>query len=245
MNHLKTHPLNIIFFLAIIILSSCGEDNVFGVKGQGPVVQETRSFSSFDRIEMGMSGELFITQGPDQHVVIEAQRNILDVIQSDEKNGKLEIDFKRGYNLRNHSPIKVYITVPTLTDLDVSGSAKAYAEGPFETNDIVLSVSGSGKIDIKDLKVQRVYSYISGSGNLYLGGTAEESRIDISGSGKIEAFPLYTLHTEAKISGSGRCEVTVEKTLKASISGSGRIHYKGNPTIDFKASGSGKVINAN
>jgi hypothetical protein len=243
---MKTSKINVIVFalLATIFLSSCHDDDMFGVRGEGPVVTETRAIDDFDQIDLKVSGEVYITQGSTQEVRIEAQRNILDILDTDVRNGKLEIDFGRHW-ARRHKEIKVYITVPEITGLKVSGSGKIIGQSDFSTGYLDADISGSGNIDFSVVDTETIDADISGSGNMNLYGNSQNLKMDISGSGKLRAFELTAENADIKISGSGNSDVFVEQHLKARVSGSGRINYKGNPTVDVNVSGSGKVVNVN
>jgi hypothetical protein len=63
----------------------------------------------------------------------------------------------------------VYITMPELKGLGVSGSGKAEVKDAIKTSDLDLSVSGSGKIYISDITVSKLGCSISGSGDIILG----------------------------------------------------------------------------
>jgi hypothetical protein len=240
---MKSNLILMVLF-ALFILPACHDDDFWGVRGEGPVVSETREIRTFDRIDLGVSGEVFLRQGSTQEVRIEAQRNILAIMETDVKNGKLEIDFGK-HNVRRYSDIKIYITVPEITSLKVSGSGKISGETDFEVFDLDLNISGSGRIDFGALNANSIDTDISGSGDLYLNGDATRHNANISGSGKIKAFELKTENSDIEISGSGNAEVFATSHLKAKVSGSGKVRYKGSPTVDVNISGSGKVENAN
>jgi hypothetical protein len=157
---------------------------------------------------------------------------------------ELEIRFKPFVNVRRHKTVRVYITNPTLTSLDLAGSSRAEGRSDWNVDDLELRVSGSGSIDMDIIGADDVNSRISGSGNMYLSGDADAFESEISGSGNVRAFGLVTRRANTKISGSGNCELTVTQSLDARISGSGNVRYKGSPTVNASVSGSGKVTRA-
>jgi len=235
----------LLFLLAsLFILPACHDDDLFGIRGEGPTVSENREISEFDRIELEVNAEVILQQGEEQEVVVEAQQNILSVLETDVKNGKLEIDFD-GHHVRRHSDIKIYITVPDITSLKVAGSGSIRGADDFEVTDLDLNISGSGKIDFGVKGANSIDTDISGSGDLYLNGDVIRHQANISGSGKIKAYDLVTTNADMEITGSGTTEVYVTDKLKAKISGSGKVRYKGNPSVEVNVSGSGKVENAN
>lgn len=226
---------------AALALTSCGGEFV---RGRGDVVTETRSVPTFDAVEADGDFEVYLTQGPAEDIRLEGQNNILDVVTTKVDGRELEIKFKSFVNVRRHKPIRIYITNPSLTSLDLAGSGRAEGRSDWNVDDLRLSVSGSGSIDMDIIGANDVNSRISGSGNMYMSGDADQFESEISGSGNVRAFGLVTKRANMKISGSGNSELTVTQSLDARISGSGNVRYKGSPTVNASVSGSGKVIRA-
>ena len=91
-------------------------------KGQSEE-RETRDLSGFTRINFGVSGELFINFGKEYKVVLEGDRDVLEDIITDVSNGRLVIK-KEKWRFRMNERVTVYITLPELNGLGVSGSGK-------------------------------------------------------------------------------------------------------------------------
>jgi hypothetical protein len=202
--------------------------------------KEERDVGSFTAVGFAISGELYLTQGSPQKVVVEGDEADLEKLVTEVKNGVLKIKFKPKVN-RTKSTIKVWVTAPEINSLAVSGSGKVLAEGEISADDFSLAVSGSGKIKFADLQTDDLDIAISGSGDIILAGGADRGEIAISGSGDIEAENFEIEYLEVAISGSGSCKVNVTEELDAAISGSGKVYYKGRPKIDAHTSGSGKI----
>ncbi|MCB0705394.1 MAG: DUF2807 domain-containing protein [Saprospiraceae bacterium] len=234
--------------LILFTLPSClyfDDDNngIFNcVNGEGPVESFELFVPPFSGVEISGSMDVYITQGPEQLVIVEGQENIVDEIDNDVNNGVWDIDFKGC--IRDYENIKVYITIPDVNYLKVSGSGKIVSENVIVTEDMVLRISGSGEIDL-GLECESVDGKISGSGEVNLEGLAEKIDFSISGSGDLNAFGMETQKVELSISGSGDAEVWVTEILDVKISGSGDVFYRGYPVISADISGSGDLIDAN
>lgn len=219
------------------------DDDIFGcVRGDGPVVSEEITLRNFDGIDLRISADVYVRQGAEQEVIIEGQRNVIDEIERDVDNGVWKIETDRC--IRDHDDLRIYITVPDLTLLRISGSGDIITENTFVVGDIELSISGSGTIDAA-LDADDINAKISGSGDIILEGAGDALVLNISGSGDFRAFNLDLNSANVTISGSGDVAVRVANELDVRISGSGDVSYKGNPQIDANISGSGRVINAN
>ncbi len=201
--------------------------------------KEERDVAEFSGISLGISADLYLSQGSPQKLVIQASEEDLAKIETVVKDGHLKI--KTDNYMSRLKDVKIWITVPEIEALNLSGSGKIIAETPVNTNELECKVSGSGKINIDELKTDEFEAAVSGSGRITMAGTAGEAEISISGSGSVSAGGLTVDECEIRISGSGGCEIDATGELDAAISGSGRVTYYSNPQVDARVSGSGKV----
>ncbi len=211
------------------------------------VSKETRNVKGFSSVNFGVSGNLSIKLGPEFSVVLEGEKNDLERIVTEVSGDRLLIKQETWrFNLRGR--VNIYITMPELNGLSVSGSGKAeILDAIKEADNFSLNVSGSGRIVTAGLVADELNCNISGSGNVTIGssGSADRGEIIISGSGNYSGKDFEIDHLEANISGSGSCLCKAGDSLNARISGSGNISYFGNPRIDARTSGSGHVRAAN
>lgn len=201
---------------------------------------EDRPAGTFTKIIMGISGDVYISQGSVPKLTVEAEDEIIGLIVTEIRNDELKIRFSQS-RVKTKMPIKIWVTTPELEGLYLSGSGNMITETAIKSDEMELKLSGSGNINVKEISCDEVDAGISGSGNIDVGGMADEMLIAISGSGNCNADELQTEETEARISGSGNCKVNASKDLTVSVSGSGSVFYVGNPTIDASISGSGKI----
>lgn len=219
------------------------DENVFGcLVGNGPVVTQELDLPAFTGVELSISAQVFIRQGSEQSVTVEGKQNLIDELERDIRNGVWDIEFDRC--VTNIDDMKIFITVPDLTSLKISGSGDIVSENTFVIGDIDLNISGSGTIDI-GLEADDINARISGSGVITMEGLGDQLDLDISGSGDLNAFGTTLRTADITISGSGDAEVLVTDSLIVRISGSGDVFYKGNPVVDVSITGSGRVVNAN
>lgn len=202
--------------------------------------KEERTVDPFTSVGMSIEGDVYISQGSPQKLVLEGNEDILEKVVTEVRNGMLKIKLSPPY-IRTRTSVKVWITVPEIDGLYLSGSGSINTETAVRSDEMELKVSGSGKINIDDLTCDEVDAAISGSGDIKLGGSADELELAISGSGSCMADQFRAEEVSIRISGSGSCQIDAVKDLEAAISGSGSVYYVGNPTIDAVVSGSGKV----
>lgn len=208
--------------------------------------RETRTVGAFTEISLGGSAHVVVKQGSPQSVVVEASKEDLADFETEVKGNKLRLGYRQSaggrLNYKNHGPVTVYVTAPSLTALRVGGSGKLEVNGPLEADAMELAVSGSGDLVVPQLKAGHLETAVSGSGDVRVGGTCPSNEIRISGSGKVRAHDLKTETSRARISGSGDAHVYASRTAEGSISGSGSVYVAGGAQLSSSTHGSGRVL---
>lgn len=207
---------------------------------------EDRNLPVFTGISLRIPATLYIEQGSERKVTIEAKTSTLEEIITEINDRTLVIRFPaRNFFVRDFDPgkITIRITIPEITDLSVSGSGDILGAKPISTLIMDLNVSGSGNIDLTMLDAERVKTNISGSGNILIRGEKPAANLTgtISGSGNIKAEGFEAQEVKMTIAGSGNCYVRSNGNITVKIAGSGNLYYTGNPNVDSTIAGSGSV----
>ena len=215
----KLFAFPILIAVLVVSLTGCFKDHLIG---SGSIVSENRTFTSnFKEIRIEGSMNVLVKQGDSMRVVAKDFGNIIPYLETKIVGNTLVIKYEDKAWVSN-SAGEVTVTLPTLTNVELTGSGDVGTIGHFNFTDLSLLISGSGD-----------FSFVGACKNL---------NAKISGSGDIRAFDLPTEAINARISGSGNMQLNVSRTLDATISGSGDIIYKGTPTTVTKSiSGSGSV----
>ncbi len=237
--------MNKLFCLALGILLMSGNFlaaqswSTSGIKGEGDVVRQEITLPALNGIDLGFSGNVIITPGATQKIVMEGQQNILDNIKREVTGGTWKIFFEK--NVKESKEVTIYITMPTIRKVGLTGSGTIKSEGKFAgLDDLNVFLSGSGDIQFA-ADARTVEVLLSGSGDVELKGSASELEISISGSGDVTTSSMAVNDCEVHISGSGDAEVDVNGKLDVFVSGSGDVHYRGNASVTAKVTGSGEV----
>lgn len=213
----------------------------------GQTTKETRKVGTFTGVSLAFSGDIFIKQGSPLSVVIEAEQKTLEVIESELEGSTLVLKTKNGH-WRDLGKITVYITMPEIDNLSVSGSGDIICQSLVKTDEINLKISGSGSIKMQDLSVREIDAVVTGSGDIMLSGAGSpsgEMNATITGSGSIRAEGMPVAEVQVTITGSGSASVHATKELETNITGSGSVLYKGNPLVNANATGSGRTRSIN
>ena len=246
MKHMKWIVLAVITALTV---SSCfidinDDDGLFGgcVHGNGPIVSQEFILPQIYGIVVSLPANVFITQGPEQEIIVEGEENILDEIDLNIRNGIWEVETRRC--VRDVYQLQIFITLPMIEELSILGSGSIVSENLLDVEDLFLSIPGSGHIDLA-VDADDIDAEIPGSGNIYLEGVADKVDLNITGSGDYKAYNLDSNDSDIRISGSGNAWVRVFDYLRVRISGSGTVRYRGYPDVDVSITGSGRVVDDN
>jgi hypothetical protein len=238
---MKRFTVGLFSLLVLTTLHSCRK-----IIGEGPVVSETRSTREFSEIDFGVPADITYIKSDETEIEIEAQRNIIDVIETYVSGNELNIKVREGRNIHSHEQIRITVKAPSVHGFAVSGSGALQIIGGIEGDNAKLRVSGSGKILADEINASSLEARISGSGSINaLDGIADHLDLDISGSGDINLLPVLAKTATTQTSGSGNMHVNVSDDLDVRISGSGDVFYEGNPEVNVSISGSGRLIKAN
>lgn len=234
---MKNYAALLLLILVTLFFSACKK-----IKGDGPVVTETRAVGNFRSIRSDIDGDIHFTPSNHYSLEIRAQQNILEIIDSRIRNGELSIEFNDRRSIGRHERIDVYITAPAIDGFALSGSGNIYADRAISTSSLYLGISGSGSIDIPALTVTQLQASISGSGNIHVNeGQAATASYEIIGSGNIDCLDVVSGNARTNTSGSGSTRLHATESLDVRITGSGSVVYKGNPRITTHITGSGNV----
>ena len=242
-NNRTSRTLKVVVLVALIgvlaVAAASCKWTIGVVRGSGDIESEEREVSGFNEIQFTGIGNLIIEQGDKEALIVEADDNIIGLIETEVRGNKLHIGFKRGVNIVPTSRIKFYLTVEDLDRIDLSGLGDIDCD-KFETDDIEFNLSGSGDIDF-EIAAESIETNVSGLGDINLSGKVDFHRVQISGSGKYDAEELESKDCEVEISGLGSATVNASDDLDIEINGAGNVYYKGDPHISQHISGLGRI----
>ncbi len=254
-------------FLLLLVFSACNSginiNTGFGTKtvGNGNVVTENRDANeNFQKLIASGSVSVFLKQGEEQNIEVEAEDNILPHIITEIKNNELKI--KTEGNLSTEIGYTVYVTYVNLNSLKTSGSSFATIESTLsddvinvitsgssdvkvksiESNEVTIISSGASDIEIDNVQSDKITLDTSGASDVKIIGETKEFVGTHSGSSDLHGKNLKTKHAKIHTSGSSDVKISIEESLEAKSSGSSNIYYYGNPSkVEKNSSGSSSI----
>ncbi|MBI4787139.1 MAG: DUF2807 domain-containing protein [Chloroflexi bacterium] len=213
------------------------------ITGSGQVRTEERAVSGFRAVSLSGAGLVTITQGDAESLTVEADDNLLPLIETLVQDGTLIIRVKREdwrYTLVPTRPIKFDLHVKELAALEVSGAADVQAN-KLKSDRFNLTISGAGNIKLDQLDAQELATTIGGAGNVEVAGSVVTQVANLSGLGNYRAAKLNSQNAQITVSGAGSATIRASETLHVSISGAGSVNYYGNPVVRRTVAGVGVV----
>lgn len=202
-----------------IFLMSCTKEKL---TASGDKITETRTPGNFNGVNINGSRTIYVNYGTEYKVEIKGSKNLIPFFKTSIINDVLYLSYEKVNVF--HDDLEIMVTLPEIKNAALSGSGKILISGDFPLVDkLKASASGSGEIradspfEVNDLLIN-----ISGSGKINLEKiVAKDADVDISGSG--DARINITEELKARISGSGKLYYSGNPEIDSSISGSGKL----------------------
>lgn len=218
--------------ISAIIISSCV---VITHKTQVSSMNQKTELQAFDEVSVAGSMNVVITQGNGYNVTVKgsdskAFENLVIYVKGNELNIETKKKFMGFSSSSNMEGITVYVTMPTIEDIDLAGSGKITVNRPVTANDFHMDIAGSGDIVINDLLTcKKLEVDIAGSGNVLVKHLkANKLDTDIAGSGYAEFGDIDVDFVESDIAGSGNIKLQGRAARHTEgITGSGNVDFSG------------------
>ncbi len=226
------------FFAISLLLSSC----LFlgGVTGNGKVAEQSRTVSSFDEIKVSRGLNVYINQGESPKVVVTADENLLNLIETKVKNGVLEITASQ--NIRQAKSKKIFVTVSKISKIGATSGSNVYSETILESKNLELTGSAGSNIKLM-LRAENLKVSASAGSNFKLEGTTAYLNAKASAGSNIKAEELTSNKSELKTSSGANIWITAKESFSGKASSGGNIFYYGNPSsLDVEKSSGGNII---
>ena len=187
----KVNLVLVFGLVAVLSLAGCTLSTLFGsttaITGSGKMVTETRQVSGFNGVVLAAAGKMNIIQGDKEGLTITGDDNILALIKTEVRDGKLVIEFERpNISINSMAGITYNLTVVKLTS---------------------LQISGAGDITAANMKTESFTVVVSGAGNITIAGETGAQIITLSGAGNYSAADFKSQSVKVTISGAGNATV--------------------------------------
>ena len=231
--------------LTTVSLTACQLPFINVIRGSGNLISETREVSSFSEIRLDGAGRLFITQGTDESLEIEAEDNIIGELTSEVQGDTLVLGYQDKPWATTVIPtngITYTLTVVDLTGITFNGAGDLELSS-LDTSSLAVEINGAGQMDIDALRADNLSVLIAGTGTISVGGQVSSQDVIIDGAGNYQAGDLETVSTSIEINGIGNGTVWATDSLEINIDGGGTLNYYGTPSVTQDINGLADINN--
>jgi hypothetical protein len=225
---------------AIFCISACTHGQFRRtIYGNGKVVTRERNIENFTGIRVSTGIDVYLKQGNNESLSVEADENIQDFILTEVRGDILNIYTEES--IRDAKRKRVYVTTKEVNSIRTSSAGDVYGESPIKSDRLELSASSAGNIKL-EVSAKEIKINISSSGDITISGDTEVLEADLSSAGDLNAYDLTTKEADVSASSAGDADINVSEKLTARASSAGDINYMGNPKyIDAHSSSAGGV----
>lgn len=244
----------LIFLFTMICFLGCdSEDTGDCFQKAGEIIQQEIEVAPFTELMVYDKIKLFIEQGPEQKVMVESGRNLMNEITAEVEAGRLILKNENTCNLvRDYGITKIYVTTPNLEYLRHAGNIPLESVGTLKFENLWL-VSENQAMDLEiytngdfilDLEVQNLRITNDNYSNFFLTGRVENfDGFFAAGDGRLEARELIVQNYDLFHRGTNKLIVNPQQSLKGSIVSYGDIISVNRPPIvDVEEKFRGRLI---
>jgi hypothetical protein len=236
---MKKTVTNLILAALTLCLPSC----MFlgpSVKGDGNVKEKVRDVGEFHGVRVTSGMNVYLIQGEKSKVVVSADANLHDLIETKVEDGILEV--RALANIWHAEEKKVIVTSPGLTEISGTAGSNIFTDNQIKAGKLQIKGSAGSNLRL-NIEGQNVDISANSGSNIFMEGSVRDLLVKTSSGANIKAGGLTADKCDAKASSGGNLWISAVKELTADASSGGNIFYSGTPTIlNSNSSTGGNVI---
>ena len=207
-----------------------GNNDKDRIEGSGNIITKEFTIQSFDELEANGVFSVQLTQGGKEGVKIEADDNLMDLLEVNNEGSKLIIKMKKDNNFSSKKTIKVFVTFKNLKSMDLNMVGSVKSDDNLNFGDLKIKNGSVGSLDL-NMTAQNIDLKNSGVGSVKLEGKAENAVFKNNGVGSIMAGNFVVQKMDIDNTGVGSATVNAEKECKVKDSFLGKVSNRGGATV--------------
>lgn len=228
--------------LALVLLyvqaaSAVDLSRIWPTTGAGAVAKDTRNIGRFDALKLSTDARVVIQQGDRYSVEVQAEENVVSLIDTYVENGTLVVEDNKHFKSSN---AEVVVTLRHVNSIGTTGAVAVVAQG-LSAPRLSVSMGGSGALTLKSVSIGKLRAALGGSSALKVSGVAEDLSTELGGSSALQASELEANSVSINSGGSAQAIVWAKQSLHLSLAGSSGVSYFGNVHPTLATSGSATV----
>lgn len=208
--------------------------------GDKGLTKRTYTLDEFDKIDVNGARTVFLSQGDEYTVVVEADAKLQEFVTLGVKNNTLSFDFSK--KITKYKELNFYVTAPSFSRIESSGASDVKSLSTLSGKELRIDASGASDIKL-DVEYSSIVSDLSGASDITLSGTTVSNVVESSGASDFHGKNLVSSTSVVHASGASSCFVNSKVNLTYEVSGASDVKYVTKPeTIIINKNDSKKVI---
>lgn len=200
------------------------------LKAHGKRVTVTRDVGYFSKVDASGSVDIEFVQGKEQAMRIVGSKLCVDNIVVEKKGETLYVSHKsNSVTSFFDDDVTLYIYSPDLTEVNLRGSCSFDVKGALDTDNLKVSVMGSGEADFDSIVCDAINFEVRGSGDIGAKRIDTKNAVaNVFGSGDLDFDFLKADNVQFAVNGSGDLDAMLSqvKTMQLNVVGSGDMDIK-------------------
>ena len=238
----------------LIFLSSCDSENSFDcAQKAGDRIQKEFEVAEFNTIVVEENLQLIVKEGPQQKVVVQTGKNLINDIKISVTDGVLTLVNDNGCNLvRDYNITQIVVTSPNIETIRNASGYAVQSDGVLRYSSLTLLSEDLEEEDKyhKDgdfrleLAVDSLKITANGLSNFFLSGTANAANIELlEGDMRVEAQNLAVQELYVFHRGTQKVIVNPIQSLRGKVLSTGDlISVNRPPIVEVEETYTGKLI---
>jgi hypothetical protein len=232
-------PISLVIILGMLASVTYGCKYIPKDHGSGNYVKEVREVSNFTRLDVGGAFKVYLTQGDQEKLTVEADQEEIKDVKTEVVGNKLKISLDSDWGVRTHE-ISIYLTFKNLDFMEFSGAVEVKGEMPLTFADLGMDISGAVELEM-NIKADKLEAEFSGASEVDFSGSCKTGDLELSGASDFDAQGFEFQDLSIDVSGASDAKVWATGLLNIDASGASSIRYKGSPKISIDESGASSV----
>jgi len=213
---------------------------LLGGAGAASAAAEDRDVPAFDSVHVASGIRATISIGARRPVHLEADKAVLEVIETRVEDGTLHIGFKPRSRLWNAGEVVATVQTPELHA--VAGSGGAVVRATFTRfARSAISAGGGSEIHVRGVDARELAMEGSGGAVLDVAGRAEMLELQLSGGSRLDGRQLEAVDVDVQGSGGSVAGVRASGKVRGNLSGGSEMHVRGGARTRVATSGGSEI----
>ena len=201
---------------------------------------EERAVPQFDALEVASGIKATAEIGPLRPVRIDADDDVLPLLDIRVVDGALRIGFKPNSHYDGERRVSVSVQTPELRSVSASGGSEVRATFT-RGRDHSVQASGGSVLRLRGVDASHLSIQASGGSVMEIEGSADNLDLQMSGGTQLHGRNLSLKDVTVQASGGSQADFRADGKIRGSLSGGSELHVRGRAKTQVAATGGSSV----